>query len=133
MVFMRHGRAENRHHAVAPGLADRSLVTVNGIHHAVQHRIQQVVCIFGVPSGEQLQGSLDVREQHGHLFALALQRHAGRQNPVGKMLRRIVPTLQHLDQGATLAQGVATFSAKFLAWPMGAATGGAGQWHGRAA
>jgi hypothetical protein len=84
VVLMRQRGAEERHYPVAHDLVDRPLVAVNGLHHALEHGIEELAGLFRVPVGEQLHGALEVGEQHGDLLALALQGGLRGQDPLGR-------------------------------------------------
>jgi hypothetical protein len=89
VLLVRDGRAEERHHAVAQHLVDRALVVVDRLDHALEHRVQQAPRILGVAIGQQLHRTLEIREQHGHVLALALQRILRRSDALGEMRRRV--------------------------------------------
>jgi len=52
MVLMVQGRAEQGHDAIAHDLVDGPLIAMHGVHHALQHRVQQLSGFFGVAVGE---------------------------------------------------------------------------------
>ena len=86
MIFVRQRGAEQGHDAVAHHLVDGALVVVDRFHHALEHRIQELARLLRVAIGQQLHRAFEVREQHGHLLALALQRSARGQDLLGEML-----------------------------------------------
>jgi hypothetical protein len=57
VVFMGHRRAEQRHDPVAHDLVHGALVTVNGLHHVLDDRVEQLPRFLGVAIGEQLHGA----------------------------------------------------------------------------
>ena len=73
VVFMGQRRPEQGHDAVAQDLVDRAFVAVHGVHHEVQHRIQDLPGLFRIEAGDQLRRALDVGKEHGDLLALAFQ------------------------------------------------------------
>ena len=73
-------RAEERHDAVAHHLVDRALVAVDGLHHALEHRVEELASVFRVTISRQLHRALEVGEEDGDLLALALQRSLGGQD-----------------------------------------------------
>ncbi len=74
VVLVGERRAEERHDPVAHHLVDGALVVVDGLHHALEHRIEELAGLFGVAVGEQLHGALEVGEEDGDLLALAFER-----------------------------------------------------------
>ena len=58
MVFMGHGRAEQGHDAIAHDLVDRALVAVHGVHHALQHRVEELPGLFGIAVARSVPSSL---------------------------------------------------------------------------
>ena len=54
MVFKRHGGTEQRHDLVAHDLVHRALIAVDGLHHGLEHRIEDLACLFGISVSEQL-------------------------------------------------------------------------------
>jgi hypothetical protein len=53
---------------------------VHGVHHPLQGRIKERLAGFWIEVTDQLGIPFEVGKQHGHLFALAFQRAAGREN-----------------------------------------------------
>ena len=74
MILVRQRRAEERHDPVAHHLVDGALVAVHRVHHALEHRVEELARLLGIAVGQQLHRALEVREQHGDLLALAFQR-----------------------------------------------------------
>jgi hypothetical protein len=72
MVLVGERRAEERHDPVAHDLVDRALVSVNGLHHVLKNRVQELPRLLGIAVGEQLHRALQVGEEDGDLLALAL-------------------------------------------------------------
>ena len=68
------------HDAITHHLVHRAFVLVDGRHHAVEHRIEQVPCLLGVTVGQEFHGPFQVGKQYGHLFPLPFQRTAGGEN-----------------------------------------------------
>src|SRR6266850_4510082 len=81
VVLERERRAEQRHDPVPHHLIDRALVAVDGLHHAFEDGIEQLARLLGVTVGEQFHRTLEIREEDGHLLALAFHR-----DPRGKDL-----------------------------------------------
>ena len=80
MVFMRNRRAKQGHDAIAHHLVDRAFVAVDGRHHALQHRVEELPGFLGIAVGQQLHGALQVSKQHGDLLALAFEGSFGVQD-----------------------------------------------------
>jgi hypothetical protein len=76
MVFMRQGRAKQRHDAVTHDLVHGALKAVHGFHHALQHRIEELAGLLRVAVSQQFHGAFEVGKEHGHELALAFQRRA---------------------------------------------------------
>jgi hypothetical protein len=89
VVFVRQRRPEQRHDAVAHHLVDRALVAMDGLHHPLEDRIEELARVLGVSLGEQLHGALEIGEEHRDLLALALERRPRRQDALGEMLGRV--------------------------------------------
>ena len=47
---------------------------MDGVDHAREHRIEEAPRLFWIAGGNQLHGALEIGEEDGHLFALALER-----------------------------------------------------------
>jgi hypothetical protein len=89
MVLVGQRGAEQRHDPVAHHLVYRALVPMHGLHHVLEHGIEEVARLFGVAIGEQLHRALEVGEQHGDLLALALEGALRSQDLLGEMARGI--------------------------------------------
>ena len=74
MVLVGERGAEQRHDAVAHHLVDGALVAVDGLHHALEDRVEELAGLLGIAVGEQLHRALEIGEEHGDLLALALER-----------------------------------------------------------
>jgi hypothetical protein len=72
VIFVGHGRAEERHDPVAHHLVHGALVAVDRLHYVLKDRIQELAGLFGVAVSEQLHRALQVGEEYGDLLALAL-------------------------------------------------------------
>jgi hypothetical protein len=59
---MSYRGTEECHDAVAHDLIDRSLVVMDGFHHPLQDRVEQLPRLLGVPVGEELHRALEVGE-----------------------------------------------------------------------
>ena len=57
MVLVRERRPEQRHDAVAHHLVDGALVTVDGLHHVLEDRVEELACLLGIAVGEQAPSS----------------------------------------------------------------------------
>jgi hypothetical protein len=52
MIFMRNGGAKERHNAVAHDLIDGAFIAVHGLHHAFEHRVEELAGLFGITVGQ---------------------------------------------------------------------------------
>ena len=86
VVLVRQRRAEQRHDAVAHHLVDGALVAVHRLHHALEHRVEELARLLRIAVGEQLHRALQVGEQHRDLLALAFERAFGGEDLLGEML-----------------------------------------------
>ena len=82
-------RAEEGHDAVAHHLVHRALVAVNGVHHQLEHGIEELAGLLGVAVGQQLHRALHVGEENGHLLALALEGLLRGQDPLDEVAGRV--------------------------------------------
>ena len=73
VVFMGDRRTEQGHDAIAHDLVDRPLVAMHRLHHALQHRVQQLPGVLGVALGQEFHGASEVGKQHGHELALTFE------------------------------------------------------------
>jgi hypothetical protein len=89
VIFMGERGAEERHDAVTHDLVHGALVMVHGLHHVLEHRVEELARLLGIAVGEQLHRALEVGEEDRHLLALALERGLRRQDFLGEMLGRV--------------------------------------------
>ncbi len=89
VVLVRDRRAEERHDPVAHDLVDGALVTVDGVHHALEHGVEELPGLLGVAVGEELHRALEVGEEDRDLLALAFEGTLGRQDFLGEVLRGV--------------------------------------------
>ena len=87
VILMGERRAEQRHDPIAHHLVHRALVAVDGLHHALEHRVEELARLFGVAVGEQLHRALEIGEEDGDLLALAFEGGLGREDLLGEVLR----------------------------------------------
>src|SRR5438445_11877128 len=73
VVLVGEGRAEEGHDPIAHHLVHGALVTMDGLHHSLEHRVENLARLLGVAVGQQLHRPLEVGEEDGYLLALALQ------------------------------------------------------------
>ena len=78
--------AEERHDPVAHHLVDRALVVMDGLHHPLEHRVQELAGLLRIPVGQQLHRALEVGEEDRHLLTLALERRLRGQDLLGEVL-----------------------------------------------
>src|SRR5262250_1606922 len=74
MVFMRDRRAEQGEDTVAGLLGDITVIVMDGVDHQLQRRIDNGAGVLRVEVLDQLHRALDIGEQRGDGFALALER-----------------------------------------------------------
>ena len=86
VVLVGERRAEERHDPVAHDLVDRALVAVDGLHHPLEHRVEELPRLLGVAVGEQLHRALQVGEEHGDLLALAFEGGLRGEDLLGEVL-----------------------------------------------
>src|SRR5262252_3359252 len=89
MVVVGDGRAEESHDAVAHDLVHRALEAVDGLHHALEHGVEDLARFLGITVGEELHGAFEVGEQNRHLLALAFESCLRGQDLLGEVLRGI--------------------------------------------
>ena len=89
MVLRGERRPEQRHDAVAQHLVDGAPVVAHGLHHPLEHRIEDGACLLGIAVREELHRAFEVGEQHRHLLALALQCAAVGTDLLGEVLRGV--------------------------------------------
>jgi hypothetical protein len=89
VFLVRDRRAEQRHDAVAHHLVDRALVVMHRLDHPLEHAVEQPARVFGIAVGEELHRSLEIREQHRDVLALALQRILRGTDALGQVRRRV--------------------------------------------
>ena len=85
MVLMRQGRAKQRHDAIAHDLVHGPFVAMDGVHHPLQHRIEELTRLLRVTVGQEFHRALQIGEEHRDLFALTFERIAGGED----LLRQI--------------------------------------------
>ena len=67
-------RAEEGHDPVTHHLIDGALVAMDGLHHVLEDRVQDLPGLLGIAVGEELHRALEVGEQDSDLLAFALER-----------------------------------------------------------
>ena len=73
MVLMRNGRAEQGKNAIAGGLHDISAVSMDGIDHQLEGRIDNRTGFLRVEVLHQLHRTFDIGEQRGHRLTLTFE------------------------------------------------------------
>jgi hypothetical protein len=89
VILVGHGCPEQRHNPVAHHLVDGAFVVMDGLHHPLQDRVEDLARLLGITVGEEFHRALQVGEENGDLFALSLQRRFGRQDLLGEVLGRV--------------------------------------------
>ena len=86
VVLVGDGRPEQRHDPVAHHLVHGALVAVDGLHHALEDRVEELARLLGIAVGQELHRPLEVREEDGDLLALAFQGGLGGEDLLGQVL-----------------------------------------------
>jgi len=120
VIFMGERGAEERHDAVAHHLIHGALVAVDGVHHPLEHGVENLARLLGITVGEQLHGALEVGEEDGDLLALALEGGLRSQDLLGEVpggiaLRNAEVRRGRLGCGTTLGQPVTALLAELHA------------------
>ena len=89
VVFVGDRGAEQRHDAVAHDLVDGAVEAVDRLHHPLEHGVEHLTGVLGVALGQQLEGPLEVGEEHGHVLALSQERLPGLEDLLGEMARGV--------------------------------------------
>ena len=89
MVLAGEGRAEQRHNPIAHHLVDGALVPMDGLHHSLEHRIEDLARVLGIGVGEQFHRAFHVGEEHGHLFAFPFEGGLRCEDLLGEVLRGV--------------------------------------------
>ena len=125
VILVRDGRAEERHDAVPRVLVDGPLEAVHTVARDLEVAIQDRVPLLGIDLLSQRHGAGDIREEHSHLLALALQGGLRLENPVGEVLGGVSAgvALRNLRPGSS--KGMSTGVTEFLADRVRLTAGGA--------
>jgi hypothetical protein len=59
---------------------------MDGFHHALEHRVEELARLLGIAVGEELHRALEIGEQHGDLLPLALQGTLGAEDLLDEVL-----------------------------------------------
>ena len=62
---------------------------MDGLHHPLEHGVEELPRLLGVAVGEQFHRALEVGEEHRHLLALALEGSLGGEDLLGEVLRGV--------------------------------------------
>jgi hypothetical protein len=89
VVLVPDRRPEERHDSVTHHLVDRALVVMDGLHHPLQHRVEELPGLLGIPVREQLHRALQIGKEDCDLFALAFERGLRGQDLLGEVLRGV--------------------------------------------
>src|SRR5262249_3148732 len=84
-VLAGNGSAEKRHDPVAHDLIDRPLISVNGLHHPLEHRVENLARLLRVTVSEKLHRALEIGEEHSDLLALAFEGTLGSEDLLGEV------------------------------------------------
>ena len=89
MVFMGDRCPKDRHDAVPKDLIHRAFKAVDGFHHDMDGRVEELLGVFWVKVADQLGRVFDVGKQHGDLLAFAFQGTPGGENFFGEVRWRV--------------------------------------------
>jgi hypothetical protein len=89
VILVRQRRPKEPHDPVTHHLVHRALVAVDGVHHVLDDRVEQLPGFLRVTFGEQLHRALEVGEEDGDLLALTFERALGGQDLLGEVLRGV--------------------------------------------
>ena len=89
VILVRNGRPEQRHESIAKELIDGAFVAMHFRERQLEEAIQQPVHGLGPNARGKLGRIGDIAEHHGDQLALALERGARGQDPLGEMRGRI--------------------------------------------
>ena len=78
MILMRNRCTKQGHNPIARDLVHGPFVGVHRVHHALEHGVEELPHLLGITISQQLYRAFEVGEEHGRLFALALQGTPGR-------------------------------------------------------
>ena len=73
MILVGERCTEEGHDPVAHNPVHGALVAVNGLNHAFEHRVEELLCVLWIAVGKQLHRTLDISEQNGDLLPLTLE------------------------------------------------------------
>jgi len=62
---------------------------MDGLHHRLEHRVEELPCFLGIALRQELGRALEVRQENRDVLALALEREARAQDPLGEVLRDV--------------------------------------------
>src|SRR5213594_618043 len=131
-VLVGDRRPEEGHDAVTRVLVDCSLEAMHLGRDALEAAVDDAVDLFGVELLGEAREPGYVREQHGHLAALALQCRPRVEDLVGQMLRRVDGALEHRRRGHLLQALAAVTAEAEVRRHLGAAVRAAGGQRGAA-
>jgi hypothetical protein len=89
VILVSERRSEERHDPIAHHLVHGALVPMHGVHHSLEHGIQDPAGLLGIAVGEQLHRALQIGEEDGDLLPLALEGTLGGEDLLGEVLGRI--------------------------------------------
>jgi hypothetical protein len=62
---------------------------VDGLHHPLQHWVEDLACVLRIAVGEQRHRALEVGEEHGDLLPFAFERALRGEDLLGEVLGSI--------------------------------------------
>jgi hypothetical protein len=119
VVFLRQRGAEERHDPVAHHLVDGAFVPVDGVHHELEDRVEQLPGLFRVSLHQQLHRPLEISEEDRYLLALALEGRLRREDLVREVARGVGARRAEADPRRGHDRKVGTGRASALAAELG--------------
>jgi hypothetical protein len=119
VIFMGKRSSEQGHDPVAHHLIHCALVAMDGLHHQLKDRIEDLARFLGIAIGEELHRALQVGEEDRDLLALTLERGLGVDDSLGEVLgsvglRGAEPAISGVDYRERAAAPAAELFAAFV-------------------
>ena len=128
---MRDRRPEQRHDPVTHDLIHRALVVVDGLHHVLEHGVEDSTRLLWVAVSEQLHRAFEIGEEHRDLLAFAFECSLRVDDPFGEVLRRVglrgLEALRWLTTAGIGSEPLAALLAELVGRSVCRATGSADQ------
>src|SRR5262249_14109173 len=114
--------AEERHDAVASHFVHCAFIVMDGLHHPLDHRVEEFAGLLGIVVSEQLHGALEVGEENCDMLAFPFECALRGENLFDQVLGGV--TLRRGEPGCSMSggNGLPTLEAKLRAGRQGAMT-----------